>query len=117
MREVTNRAASDDDLLTIWRERFETPVTGWDFTELSREMSEEASPWSYHSEARQRLLNSSHVLDMGTGGGEVLLTLADALPDDTVATEGWPPNVPIATAALAPHGVEVLFYDAEAVAS
>ncbi|CAN5685061.1 class I SAM-dependent methyltransferase [soil metagenome] len=50
---------------------------------------------------------------MGTGGGEVLLDLAETLPDDTVATEGWQPNVPIATTALAPHGIEVVFYDAE----
>ena len=50
---------------------------------------------------------------MGTGGGEVLLDLSDALPADTVATEGWPPNVPVAANALASFGVGVVFYDAE----
>jgi hypothetical protein len=50
---------------------------------------------------------------MGTGGGELLLTLADALPSDTVATEGWPPNLPVATDALAPHGIHVVPYDSE----
>lgn len=50
----------------------------------------------------------SGLLDMGTGGGEVLLVLADVLPADTVATEGWAPNVPVATAALAAHRIPVV---------
>jgi SAM-dependent methyltransferase len=51
------------------------------------------------------------VLDLGTGGGEFLLTLADTLPADTHATEGWPTNLPVARAALAPLGVEVAAHD------
>jgi SAM-dependent methyltransferase len=50
---------------------------------------------------------------MGTGGGEQLLTVSDVLPDDTVATEGWAPNLPVARAALEPRGIEVVDHDAE----
>ncbi len=48
---------------------------------------------------------------MGTGGGERLLALSGALPADTVATEGWGPNIAVARRALAPHGIPVLEYD------
>lgn len=55
---------------------------------------------------------ATSVLDIGTGGGERLLSFADVLPADTVATEGWAPNVPVATANLAPRGIAVVPYGA-----
>jgi SAM-dependent methyltransferase len=70
-------------------------------------------PWSYDELARGALAGAGSALDLGTGGGEVLLRLADALPDDTLATEGWAPNLPVATEALAPHGIPVVPYDSE----
>ncbi len=71
-------------------------------------MREDAEPWDLHSVIRDALHAARHVLDMGTGGGEHLLTFADALPPDTVATEGFGPNVPVARRALEPHGVVVV---------
>lgn len=47
---------------------------------------------------------------MGTGGGEHLLQLRGLLPADTTATEGWEPNIPVARAALEPHGVTVVAF-------
>jgi len=61
---------------------------------------------------RTALDSAASVLDIGTGGGEFLLGLADALPGDTAATEGWPSNVPVAAAALTPLGVPVVPYRA-----
>lgn len=116
MSATTDRGAGDDDLLRTWRERFGLPVIGWNFAELAGEMTGEVPPWSYPAIAREHLRHARHALDMGTGGGELLMAMADALPDDTVATEGWQPNVSIATEALAPEGIEVVFYDAEAEA-
>jgi SAM-dependent methyltransferase len=58
-----------------------------------------------------RLSRASAVLDVQTGGGEVLafaLAEASTRPALTVATEGWPPNVAQATALLGPHGVPVV---------
>lgn len=47
------------------------------------------------------------LLDLGTGGGELLASLAP-LPPDTWATENYPPNMPIARARLEPLGVRVV---------
>jgi hypothetical protein len=44
---------------------------------------------------------------MGTGGGERLSRLAPR-PRPTVATEAWPPNVPVAAGRLHPIGVAVV---------
>jgi SAM-dependent methyltransferase len=47
------------------------------------------------------------LLDMGTGGGELLAKLS-ARPRLTVATEAWPPNVPVAAARLRPLAIAVV---------
>lgn len=46
------------------------------------------------------------MLDMGTGGGEWLSARRHAAR--TVATESWPPNVPVAAARLGPLGIAVV---------
>ena len=48
------------------------------------------------------------VLDMGTGGGERFSRICDGFSDLAVATEGWPPNVPVAAKRLAPMGISVV---------
>jgi SAM-dependent methyltransferase len=47
------------------------------------------------------------MLDMGTGGGE-RLSRVSRRPQQTVATEAWPPNVPVAAARLRPLGIAVV---------
>jgi SAM-dependent methyltransferase len=44
---------------------------------------------------------------MGTGGGEFLAEISADLPADTVATEEWKVNVPVARSNLAKFGIEV----------
>lgn len=75
-------------------------------------MTESSEPWDLATEYRTALRQATRVLDMGTGGGEYLLSFADLLPADTVATEGWPPNVSASRDALAPHGIDVVQYGA-----
>ena len=101
-----------EDRLAYWRERHAEATSGWDFSAIDAVVDGEP-PWSYDALAREVLTGAASALDLGTGGGELLLTLVDALPADTVATEGWPPNVPVATEALAPRGIEVVAYDSE----
>jgi SAM-dependent methyltransferase len=96
-----------------WRRIEAVPVTGWDFARFGDGIVGDEPPWSYLHLARDALASAASVLDIGTGGGEVLLSLAETLPPDTYATEGWPPNLPIAMAALAPNGIPVVGYDAE----
>jgi SAM-dependent methyltransferase len=64
-------------------------------------------PWDERAMVRARLASAEALLDLGTGGGERLSALAP-LPRDTVATEGYPPNLPVARERLEPLGVTVV---------
>lgn len=99
-------------LLARWRAEEGSQPQGWDFSSLDSRMSTDPPPWDLDVEYRRALSTATHVLDMGTGGGEHLLTFRADLPADVVATEGWAPNVPIAREALEPHGIEVVEFGA-----
>jgi SAM-dependent methyltransferase len=81
------------------------PIEGWDFSWLTGRIDRDDLPWDYESLAREALTNATRLLDIDTGGGEVLASLAPLPP--AIATEPYSPNVPIATARLAPLGVDV----------
>lgn len=81
------------------------PITGWDFSWLTGRIDRARLSWDYESLARDALRTATRVLDIDTGGGEVLASLAP-LPA-AIATEPYAPNVPIATARLSPLGVDV----------
>lgn len=86
----------------------EKPFSGWDFsyiTETGR-MSSSLLSWSYGSMVLPLIQKSTSMLDMGTGGGELLSKL-QPFPEKVCATEGYAPNVPIARKRLKPLGVEV----------
>jgi hypothetical protein len=83
------------------------PFSGWDFSWLAPRSASGALPWSYQREVSRRAAAVEAMLDMGTGGGERLSKLAGR-PRLTVATEAWPPNVPVAAARLRPLGVAVV---------
>jgi hypothetical protein len=63
--------------------------------------------WLYEATARAILAEAESALDMGTGEGGVLASLAP-LPGLTVAYEGWWPTVPAAQATLRPLGVHLV---------
>jgi len=83
------------------------PVVGFDFAPVAGRVVEDPLPWDYAALARE-LVGSGRgpVLDLGTGGGEVLASLAP-LPAGSAATEGWAPNLPVARRRLEPLGVDV----------
>jgi haloalkane dehalogenase len=56
---------------------------------------ERSPPWDLDAICRETLTAAGHVVDLGPGGGEQLLGFAGVLPADTVATERWPPHVPV----------------------
>lgn len=92
------------------------PVAGWDFSWLAGRATEKRPSWRYARLLGERLAQARAVLDIQTGGGEVL---AGALRDShrepaaVVATESWQPNVALAQRALAPcHGGLVRAADA-----
>lgn len=84
------------------------PFSGWDFSWLDARTTNGPLPWRYEDEVARYAGPARTMLDMGTGGGEMLSTLPR--PERTVATEGWPPNVPIAANRLRPVGVGVVQY-------
>ncbi len=93
-----------DDLVA---EALAAPVAGWDFSWMEGRSSTQPPPWSYEEIVSEHAAAAQAMLDMGTGGGELLAGLAARAPV-TVATEAWAPNVPVAAARLAPLGIAVV---------
>ena len=100
-------------LLATWRAEETGPPGGWDFSHLAGRLLEDEPPWDFPGRCRRAAAAATAVLDLGTGGGELLAGYADVLPPDTTATEGWPPNVPVAARRLAPLRIPMVFHDGE----
>ena len=83
------------------------PVTGWEFAWLNGRAVGSEPAWSYPELARSLLRRAGSLLDLDTGGGELLADLAP-LPPHTVAVESWTPNVPVARDRLTPLGVTLV---------
>ena len=95
------------NLYSHWKKEYEAPFSGWDFSYLDRRWLVKNTPWDYKETARQLVEKSKSVLDMDTGGGELLATLAP-FPQHTVAMESWAPNIPVAREKLEPMGIKVV---------
>ncbi|MFY1694018.1 MULTISPECIES: methyltransferase domain-containing protein [unclassified Solwaraspora] len=83
------------------------PVAGWDFTWFAGRATERRPSWGYSALLGERMAGARRAVDLQTGGGEVLATVA-APPPVLVATEGWPPNVEVARERLTPLGATVV---------
>ncbi len=83
------------------------PIAGWDLAPLRTHATMDPHPWDYLHEVTQRLDGVRSLLDLGTGDGELLASLSPR-PHKVVATEGYAPMIPIATARLSPLGIEVV---------
>jgi len=83
------------------------PISGWDPSLIKDRWKTGSPPWSYRTLVLRRLASAATLLDLGTGGGELLSTLGP-LPRSTYATEGYPPNLLLARRRLDPLGVRVL---------
>lgn len=96
------------ELIERLRKEFSTSFTGWDFSYLtdSGRMKETPLPWDYRALVLRLAEGRQVMLDMGTGGGEFLSSLA-VRPPKVFATEGYPPNIDIARTCLSPLGIEV----------
>jgi SAM-dependent methyltransferase len=103
------------DLFDFYLEEAEkTPFSGWDFSFLMRtgRMDESPLKWNYYNVVLPHLQETKTMLDMGTGGGEVLAAFKP-LPPATFATEQYHPNVAVAREKLEPLGVKVLEIEEE----
>ncbi|UQZ34057.1 SAM-dependent methyltransferase [Paenibacillus sp. PK3_47] len=91
----------------IWLQEARRTFTGWDFSSLSGRMEEEKLPWDYEAAVKSYMgQNKGNLLDMGTGGGELLLSLSPPR-NRTYATEAYPPNVELCRGRFPSHGIEL----------
>lgn len=98
----------ETDFDSLMEEAMRRPFVGWDVSYDGRIKT--VPPWDFDAIVDRAARVSPDLLDLGTGGGEWLAARPN-LPPRTVATEGWPPNVPVARARLAPLGIEVVAVD------
>ena len=96
-------------------EAMAAPVAGWDFSWMDgRRVDVDALPWSWFVEIASAVAatGARTLVDMGTGGGEVLARYVRSgvgpQPEVTLATEAWRPNVAVAAATLRPLGIDVV---------
>ena len=86
-------------------------MQGWDFSYVNGRRHTDRHPWDYIETVCSRLGGIHDMLDMETGGGEVLLSLNERSkqwPDRVSATEGYAPNVAVARRNLLPIGAGVV---------
>lgn len=81
--------------------------SGWDFVWLQGRLMEESPPWDYRQEVAKALGQAESLLDLGTGGGELLSSFG-SLPRQTCVTEGYPPNAIVARDRLKPLGIDIV---------
>ncbi|MDH5737416.1 MAG: class I SAM-dependent methyltransferase [Gammaproteobacteria bacterium] len=108
---MLDETASEQEILDWLESEYTAPFSGWDFGYLdSRWLELGEHPWDYSAEVRSRLGSASQVLDVDTGGGEVLAELIAQTGTSAhiTASEGYPPNVIVARKLLEALGVKVL---------
>ena len=94
------------ELKKIWKREEDRVFAGWDFSCLSGRMVEETLPWDYKEMVLKHLNKDDKLLDMGTGGGEFLLTLEHPY-HKTYVTESYPPNLALCQEKLGGLGIQV----------
>ncbi|MDP4146030.1 MAG: methyltransferase domain-containing protein [Bacillota bacterium] len=93
-------------LKEIWKKEEKHSFKGWDFSYIDSRSKEEALPWDYKKIVESYISDDKVMLDMGTGGGEFLLSINPSV-GKTYATEAYLPNIELSRQTLAPHGIEV----------
>ena len=96
------------ELFDMFLKQEDEPFSGWDFSFIGStgRVQNSLLPWSYCSKVLPMMKSAETMLDMGTGGGELLSKLRP-FPTRTYATEGYEPNIEIAKQTLEPLGVKV----------
>lgn len=103
--DVNHGSQTDADALI--EDAVDAAFRGWDFSWLAGRSDDPETPWRYTALAAEALSGSTTALDIDTGGGEALAALAP-FNGSVVATEGYPPNIPVAGANLRMVGVPLV---------
>lgn len=88
-----------------------TNFSGWSHAQLAVRQVDPGPPWDYEAVARHAVAVAERVLDLGTGGGEVLSRVIAGTRARCVATEEWVVNAPVARDRLASLGIDVVRCD------
>ncbi|MFB9329285.1 class I SAM-dependent methyltransferase [Paenibacillus aurantiacus] len=96
----------DRQLKLLWEAEENAVFQGWDFGYIRNRIREQPLPWDYHAIVEASLSEETMLLDMGTGGGELLCSLRPPA-GRTYATEAYPPNVELCRRTLPAYGIEV----------
>lgn len=95
-----------DKLKENWKSEESFAFQGWDFSHIKGRWEIEKLPWNYKDILKKYLNKTDMLLDMGTGGGEFLLTLEHPY-ELTSVTEAYFPNVELCKNKLLPLGITV----------
>ena len=98
-------------LHAFWFQEEQRSIEGWDFSHLAGRWESDPLPWDYTALINHYLHASDKLLDLGTGGGELLLTLNHPYFLTSV-TEGYPPNYKRCLKTLSLLGITVKPVDA-----
>jgi SAM-dependent methyltransferase len=98
------------ELKNYWMEEEKKSFKGWDFTYIHDRTEADLLHWDYSSVIKRYMKNNYKLLDMGTGGGEFLLTLNHPYRL-TAVTEGFSPNYKLCREKLLPLGIDVKFIE------
>jgi len=106
---VVDNQKINDTFEAYLEEAENAPFSGWDFSYITQtgRMVEAPLKWNYYNVVLPWLSKARTMLDMGTGGGEILSGF-QPLPPKTYATEQYHPNVAVARKRLEPLGVRVI---------
>ena len=108
---MSDRMTDSFDALVNDAEKNAKAMQGWDFSYVKGRRHSDRHPWNYSDMVCSMLDGVNDMLDMDTGGGEVLFGIREKArnwPDRVFATERYKPNVAVATRKLKPIGVEVV---------
>mgnify|MGYP003309180735 CR=1 FL=1 len=104
---------TEDDLKSLCLEEEKIAhIHGWDFSHINGRFSEDENfGWDYKETVIKYLKNDMKLLDIDTGGGEVLLSFSHPY-ENTCVTENYSPNVELCKNVLSPLGIVVRQADA-----
>ena len=95
-----------EHLKKIWLEEEQYAFHGWDFSHLDSRQCHEPLKWDYKNIVMEYLHPTDYLLDMGTSGGQFLLSLGHT-HENTSVTEAQQPNIQLCMEKLVPIGVKV----------
>lgn len=101
---------NQNELKMLWQEDENVELIGWDFSHIKDRAISEKLPWDYKDIIERYLTDDLRLLDLGTGGGEFLLTLNHPF-EKTSVTEGYRPNYEICKSKLGSLGIVVKYGD------